>query len=359
MKKIKLIFFFLLVIIAGALIFYFYNELKPKPPIKEESKVFKETKEEIAEEEIAVEENVKKPILLFEKILLYPIIEYPYLYGYDPESKTIKEINLVDKTYKELYKGEGIKTLSFSDDKNGILFKKDNSFYYLDILNDKLERLPSTIKTAFWYKNNLYGYILTENSSYLANLKKNFEKIDDLYILNPKFESLKNGFLVYEDLRYSYNSPLILIENNKSKKILFENATNLSVITNKDDLIFISLSEKEWKSYLLDKNGVKLKEFNFGTLKEKCTFEKILICGVPKNQNITDPTNWYYYRENFSDRLVIFDPQNNTLKYFDLDKNYDILNPTLTPLGVIFLNRFDSKLYQVAVEDLSFSQSEE
>ncbi len=360
MRRVKLVFTLLAIVIFGALIFYFYNELKPKPPIKEEV-ITEEKGEEVEkeEQEPLVGENIKRPVLLFEKILLYPIIDYPFVYAYDPENKTIKEINLVDKTFKEFYKGGDIKNLSFSEDKNGILFKKDRNYYYLDILNDKLERLPLNIKTAFWYKNNLYGYILTESSSYLADLKKNLEKFVDLYILNPKFDVLNDGIIVYEDLRYVYSSPLILIKKDGTKKILLESAKNLSALTDKNELIFISLMEKGWKSYLIDKNSMKLKEFNFGTLKEKCTFKDILICGVPKNQTLSDPSNWYYYKENFSDRLVIFDPKNNNLKYYDLDKDYDILNPTLTPLGIIYLNRLDNRLYQVSLEDFSFQKNEE
>lgn len=365
MKKLKLILGLLILFVLAASIFYIYNELKPKPPIKEgiitpkEKTKEKEGSLEEPKEKLGGEESIKKPVLLLEKIFLYPIIEYPYIYAYDPEAKTIKEINLVDKTFKEIYKGENIKNLLFSEDKNGLLFKKDGSYYFLDILKDKLERLPVSVKTVFWYHNDPYGFILTENTSYLVNLKNTKEKFVDLYILNPKFDILDNGIVVYEDMRYSITSPLILITNEKTKVVIWEKAADLSVITNKKDLIFVSLREGGWKSYLIDQRGTKLKEFNFGTLKEKCTFDKVLICGVPKNQNLTNFSEWYYYKENFNDRLVIFDPKDSVLKYYDFDKDYDILNPTLTPLGVVFLNRLDNKLYQVSIEDFSFQHSGE
>lgn len=172
--------------------------------------------------------------------------------------------------------------------------------------------------------------------------------------MNPEFEVLQDGILVYENLKFSYSSPLIFINRKKEKKFLLNNSLNLSVISNKKDLIYVSVLDKEWKSYLLDIKGNKLKEFNFGTLKEKCTFEKVLICGVPLNQNIVDLTRWYYYKDKFNDRIVIFEPIKNELKYFDLDGEYDILQPTITSIGIIFLNRFDNKLYVVPIENFSF-----
>ena len=372
MRVVKRIFLFLflIILISGAI--FLYKELKPKKPesIKEsleenipEEQISTQTEGEltpISEEESTTSEitslqnNIKTPKLLYEKILLYPEIDYPFIYAYDPESKTIKEINIEDKTYKEFYKSGDIQFLSFSEDKTKILFKKSQDYYLLDTINDKLEKLPKSTKKAFWNKNDLYLYILTPEASYISLYRKGIEKFVDLYILNPDFDILDNGILVYENLRYNYSTPLILIDKTKTKKLLLENSLNLSIISNKKDLIFASLFEKAWKSYLINRNGNKLKEFNFGTLKEKCTFENILICGVPKNQTISDPAKWYYFKENFEDRIVIFDPKKNELKYFDLNGKYDVLKPKLTSLGIIFLNRFDNKLYVIPIENSSF-----
>ena len=375
MRLVKFIFLALFIIILISGVVFIYKEIRPKKPeeVEESLKEFPievpieenksyETKEDntssiyeaTSSEEKIIENNVKTPKLLYEKILLYPEIDYPFIYAYDPESKTIKELNLEDKTYKELYKEKDIQFLSFSEDKSKILFKKLSDFYLLDIPKDKLEKLPKTVKRAFWYKNDLYTYILTPETSYVALFKNDLEKFIDVYILNPDFEVLENGILVYENLRYTYSSPLILITKNKEKKVLLDNAFNLSLISNKRDLVFASLFEKNWKSYLIDINGNKLKEFNFGTLKEKCTFDNLLICGVPKNQAGSDPIKWYYYKENFEDRIIIFDYKKNELKYFDLNGKFDILKPKLTPLGIVFLNRFDNKLYVIPIENFSF-----
>lgn len=356
-STVKKIFFVLVLILFISFIFYFYKELKPKQP--EEIKITEEKtiEENIEEPSSSVGEieqkEVKKPNILYEKILLYPEIDYPYIYAYDPESKTIKEINIEDKTYKEFYKKEGIKNISFSNSKTKIIFKKDEDYYLLDTVKDRIEKLPRSTKKAFWYGDDLYVYVLTNEFSYLATFKKSLEPFVDIYILNPEFDVIENGILVYENLKYTYSSPLILINKRGEKTILLENGINLSALSNKKDLIFVSLLEKEWKSYLINSKGIKLKEFNFGTLKEKCTFKTKLVCGVPLNQSITDLTRWYYYKENFNDRLVIFDPIKNELKYFDLDGKFDILQPVITPLGVIFLNRFDNKLYVAPIENLS------
>lgn len=358
-KAVRKVFIILILIILFSFVFFIYRELKPKAPEEIRlDEVIEEDREKVDEitssNELIQQTNTKKPTLLFEKILLYPEIDYPFIYAYDPESRTIKEINLEDKTYKEFYKKENIKNISFSNDKTKVVFKLGDVYYLLDILKDKIEKLPRNVKKIFWNEGILYAYILTNDSSYLAILRKTLEPFIDLYILNPEFDVIEEGILVFENLKYTYSSPLILITNKKEKKILLENGYNLSVISNKRNLIFISLLEKEWKSYLLDSDGNKLKEFNFGTLKEKCTFEKLLVCGVPLDQSISDLPKWYYYKIDFTDRLVIFDPSKNELRYFDLDGKYDILKPSITPLGVIFLNRFDNKLYVVPIENSSF-----
>jgi len=356
MRYIRFVFIALGLIILIGVGIYFYKELKPKTPVAEKEKGVVEETKEFEEATITNEYSAssKKPKLLLEKYLLYPEIDYPYIYAYDPESRTIKELNLEDKTYKEFYKSSNITFLSFSKDKTKILFKKDDNYYVLDTITDNLERLPASIKKVFWFGNNLFGYLFTENSSQIVKIKNGIESFIDLYIFHPEFDELENSFIVFENLRYTDNSPLILITNKKEKKVLLENALNLSAITNKKNLIFVSLFEGSWKSYLIDKNGTKLKEFNFGTLKEKCTFEKILVCGVPLDQSQTDLSKWYYYKISFQDRLVIFDPDKNKLDYYDLNGKYDVLRPKLTPLGIIFLNRFDNKIYVVPTESSSF-----
>ena len=367
-KVFKLIFLLIGMIILISFGILLYKEIKPKKPeietLKKEDRetYFEETKPETettktsetittsSQEATTTKANLKTPNLLIDTIILYPKVDYPFIYGYDPTNKVIKAYNLEDKTYKEILKKENIKGLSFSEN-NLLALIKDENYWLLDIFKDKLNRLPLNVKNSFWVNNDLYLFISSPEANYLAKFdNNNLKKITDIYILNPVFDYLEDGIVYYENLKNTNFSPLYFIKNYKEKIQILEPKTNLSAISNKKDLIYVSYYENGWKSYIINKDGQKIIEFNFGTLKEKCTFKDLLICGVPKNQDFSNLEDWYYYKKIFSDKLVIFDPKNLDLKYYDIEGNFDIVNPTLTPIGVIFFNRNDAKLYVIPIK---------
>lgn len=367
MRVIKKLFIFLGLIIAIALILLFSREYFIKKP---EKKVYLEegTEEEIIEKkevsistptEQLLEEKKEeltppqKPILLFNFPILFPLINYPEIYGYDPQSKTIRAYNIEEKNYQELYKDENINYALFS--KNGLLLyiKTANNHYLINRATDKKYILPYFTQKALFKENNFYIFVsdLT-GSSYLAEFDAAEKKLFDISILNPDIDFLNNGILIAENLKSTPASPLYF-KNNNDTKLFLSPKSYLSFITNKNNLAFISYFDQSWKSILIDNQNNIKKEFNFGTLKEKCTFDNILICGVPKNQEVNKINNWYYLKEVFNDDLIIYDPNYDTFKVIKLDDGFDIIKPQLTPLGIIFLNRNDSLIYLLSKDNFS------
>jgi len=366
-RVFKIIFLVIAIIIITGFGILLYKELVPQKPEVEELK--KETKKEQIEfpykktqlEEAQIEESetlqvpttsevsAKSAHLLIDTILLYAKVDYPYIYGYDPTNKVIKAYNIEEKTYQELFKKDNIKDLRFSKNNLLILFK-DNNFWLLDTIKDKLIKLPINTKNGFWINDDLYLFISSGEVNYLTKYSDKPQKIIDIYMFNPVFDYLSKGIIYYEDLKKTFSSPLYLLKNMKEKIEILESKPYLNALTNKNELIFVSYVENTWKSFIIDENGQKIIEFNFGTLKEKCTFNELLICGVPKNQDFSKIEDWYYYKNTFSDKLIIFDPKNLKLEYYDLNKDFDIIKPVLTPIGIIFFNRNDAKLYVVQVK---------
>ncbi|GIW66175.1 MAG: hypothetical protein KatS3mg095_0073 [Candidatus Parcubacteria bacterium] len=314
------------------------------------------TSEESLEDQRKIQEISKKPILLFDFPLLFPTINYPEVYAYDPQSKTIRSYNIEEKTYQEIYKDENINYVLFPNNKNIFFIKSKSNFYLIDVIKDKKYNLPYSTQKVFFNQNIPYILVsgLTTNG-YLAEFQEKEKKIIDLYILNPDIDFSNYGFLIGENLKFSFSSPLYLKKTNKDITSILPTKSYLSFISNKNDLVFVSYVDNMWKSFLINlkDNSIK-KEFNFGTLKEKCSFEKILICGVPKNQNYNKLEDWYYLKKSFDDDLIIYDPENDNFQAIKIDGNFDIIQPQLTPLGIIFFNKNDAKLYLLNKDNFSF-----
>ena len=56
----------------------------------------------------------------------------------------------------------------------------------------------------------------------------------------------------------------------------------------------------------------------------------------------------------FSDKIIVFNTTKAEINEIEIGDGFDILSPTLTPIGIIFTNRIDSKIYFVPRENLSF-----
>jgi len=375
-RKIKIIFFILALIVFISLLFFLINvillprqersrveilEEKPLLDFKEEGKIeapittaTTPLEEGTLTEPIKDLEEIKKPTLLFDFPLLFSKIRYPLIYAYEPESKTIRAYNLQEKTFKEIYNVENLRLLEISENEFFFIGKSNDRVFLLDILQDKKYDMPNYVKKGFFVKDRPY-FIVSPNQSppYIATFDNSLIKILDIYILDPEIDFLSNGFLILSSLRSALASNLYL-KNENDINLILKDKRNLSLITNKNNLYFVSFEENgEWKSLLIDKDGSIKVEFNFGTLKEKCTFEENLVCGVPKNQNPGLVSGWYLLKNSFDDNIIIYNPKENKMETIKIDNGFDILNPSITPLGIIFTNRNNSKLYFIPTKNFS------
>lgn len=325
------------------------------------------------EQSTSVKESTKKePLvrLLINAPFGFAEIDYPNLYGYDYTNKSVKIFNLKDKTYKDLYSNSSIDFVALSPLKRFLVFRERDSnfpvFYLLDLKKDKIYPLDIFIKKIIWEKNDELVYYFSNNSmvNYIGKIQfdisglKNI-KIIDTGALNPEFKFFSNKILLASEK----NSPLFLIDSKTTeRKILLSEKKYVSFLSN-EKLIFASYVDQNWKSAIINASGQIIKSFNWGTFKEKCLFsstsqkteKNILVCGVPKIQSAVGlPDNWFDLRQNFEDKIIIIDTNKiNEIKEIDIGDNFDVLSPQLTPVGIIFTNRIDSKVYLVPIENFS------
>lgn len=290
---------------------------------------------------------------LFNNPLLYLDLDYPLLYIYDPQEGIIKYLDLENEIYKEIYKIYDLKDVHISPDKLKIILETNSGLFLLDLKSDTLKRLPILTKNFAFTSQDLIIYINNEsNLSYLAYFRDGkIEKIRNLGILEPEIVSLKDSLLLYEK-----NSPVFLL-NLKSPEILkifLETKEEYSLLPNKSqNLVFVSFKDKNWQSMVMDLNKKIKISFSWGTAKEKCSFDDVLVCAIPYNLGDFSLEDWKLFKPNYDEKLIIYNPTNNQLKEINLEEKFDIVRPKLTPLGLIFWNRLDAKFYLIETEKLS------
>ena len=294
----------------------------------------------------ATTELTRPSQLLFNQSFIYLDLDYPLLYVYDPQQGIIKYLNLEDETYREIAKVPNLKQGWLSEDKTKIAIETDNGFSLLDIKADKLSDLPTFTQKVIFAKNIVLYLSNNKNISYLAyfdDKTEDIKKIRNLGILSPDFAVLKNGILIYES-----NSPVLFLDFKNSKDLtLFSDTPVATIIPNKNkDLIFMSFKKNDiWQSQIINLNKKVIYSFSWAAIKDKCTFDEILICAVTSNFNDTSPSDWYSNKTTVDDKIVIYDPKNNKIKEIQLESEFDFVRPKLTPLGIIGWNRIDAKFY--------------
>lgn len=293
-------------------------------------------------------QTITKPYrLLFDKPLLFLDIDYPKIYIYDFQEGIIKYTNIEDETYKEIFKVFDLKNAFMSEDKTKIVIETDGGFKLLDINKDFLFNLPLSTKKIIFAPEPILYINDNKKSSYLAYFKDNkTTKIRNLGILNPNFEVLKNSILIYEE-----NSPIFSLDLKKPSQlsIFLPEQKNYDILTNKNkNLIFVSFKENNlWQSKIIDLSKKTKYSFSWGTIKEKCTFDDILVCALSSN---LEPEDWRMFQPNFDEKIIIYNPKNDEVKEINLEEKFDIVKPKLTPMGIIFWNRLDSKIYLLKID---------
>ena len=334
-------------------------EEKPVPieVAKEEPSLIPEKKETSSKElslpTSTLEEKIKP---LFDSELLFIDLIYPYIYVYDPQNGIVKYLNLDDKSYKELYKSFSVYFPSISPTRKRLILKDYNEWKIIDFSFDEVKTLKEDI-TFFKWKNDdlIYFYFDEEKGGRilrLSDFKKDPLVLANLNLPQAKMEIFGDDVFVWSDPIISPSTPIFSLNlKNPSKiKLLFDKKSWPSLLSS-DDQKFLLFSYEEngiLVSKLLDKNLKEIKKFSWWAPSEKCTFKKLLVCGVSLNNiNYED---WLKLKKASKDKIVIYDPQNKEEKEIILNGNFDVLSPQISPLGLIFWNRNDAKLYVVNLE---------
>ncbi|GIW67199.1 MAG: hypothetical protein KatS3mg096_067 [Candidatus Parcubacteria bacterium] len=299
----------------------------------------------------ATTEPTKTYQLLFNQSFIYLDLDYPLLYVYDPQQEIIKYLSLEDETYREIAKIPNLKQGWLSEDKTKIVIETNNGFSLIDIKADKLDTLPIFTQKVVLNKNIILYLSNDKDISYIAYFNDktgDVKKIRNLGILNPDFAILKNGILIYEQ-----NSPVLFLDfKNQADLSLFLDIQTATIIPNKNkDLIFMSFKKNDiWQSQIIDINKKLIYSFSWAAIKDKCTFDEILVCALTSNFNDSSPSDWYSNKTSVDDKIVIYYPQNNKLEEIQLEGKFDFVRPKLTPLGIIAWNRLDAKFYLLKIE---------
>ncbi len=291
--------------------------------------------------------------LLFKEEYLYIDLFYPLLYVYDLNSGIIKYFDLENQVYKEIYRAPLIEEAFMSSDESYIVFKTNEGFNFLNLKNDSLYPLPPFTKNFAFTPQGLVIYVNNKDISYLALYKDGqMTKIRNLGILNPKFESLKNSLLIYEK-----NSPVFLLDlkNINNFSVFLEAKPNYSLLVNKEkNLIFVTFKDKYWQSQIITPDKKVKFNFSWGTVKEKCSFDEVLVCAIPADLENFSPDLWLMKEPAYDEKLIIYNIQNGKTKEIRLESKFDIVKPKITPLGIIFWNRLDAKFYLIESKNTSF-----
>jgi len=290
---------------------------------------------------------------LFEKELAFGGLIYPYLYVYDPDDGILKYLNLEDQTYKELYKFSYLKNISVSPTRKRIVFEANGNWRILDLALDQAKELKNLITSLEWLDDKLYYFSNSPQPGiYLVDeFTKEPKFIKELNLPAVKIKIFGKQLLAWLDpFSFSKSFVFSLNLNNPTSWAIFLDENNyysLLPSTNGKYLYLSYLDENgSWISKIIDQNKKEIKIFDWASLEEKCTFNDLLVCAVPVN-SLENLGYWYKLKRSFRDKIVIYNPSTKEEKEIVLGGSFDVLKPYLTPLGIIFFNRNDAKLYIV------------
>ncbi|GIW65119.1 MAG: hypothetical protein KatS3mg093_098 [Candidatus Parcubacteria bacterium] len=288
------------------------------------------------------------PQQLLKENVFYLGIVYPELYVYDYDNEVIKVINLKEDTYKEIYRASNVQKAYLSPFGSKIIID-DGRFNLLDLATDKLFNLSSAVKNFVFTDKDLIVYVNNdEGSSYLGYFKDGeIKKIRNLGIMEPEFIFIPGGkILIYQ---HKNSAPVFLLDLTSSKvlSIFLEPANNYSLLLNNFNKKLLFVSSAQGSKIINLDNKETLFSFDWQTVKEKCTFDRLLICAVSSNFDVDD---WYLLGENYDNKIVIFDPEKKEIvKEISLASGFDVLAPTLFDSKIIFANRLNSKIYSLEI----------
>jgi hypothetical protein len=209
---------------------------------------------------------------------------------------------------------------------------------------------PDSKKIAYTDKDNL-------NILYLAS--QNTSKIQEMSQIGLRLNWLKDSELLFhsdpsvETMGYIYSFGL----EQKTLETLINGEYGLDINWAQDGDLGIKLStiERKPRLSLIDNFGNTTANLTFLSMPEKCLIESQKVyCGVPKNirSGITLPDDYYKKAEYFIDDIFVIDLSEKTVsKIFDGDEvALDIHNLRIKDESLLFINRYDNKLYSLKLE---------
>ncbi|MBU4348108.1 hypothetical protein KJ671_01195 [Patescibacteria group bacterium] len=209
---------------------------------------------------------------------------------------------------------------------------------------------PDSKKIAYTDQNNLNILDLTSQET---------SKIQEMSQVGLRLNWIKDSELLFygdssiESRGYAYSFNL----EQKTLKTLIDGEYGLNINWDKngDSGIKMGVFERKPKLSLIDNFGNTTANFTFLSMPEKCLIESQKIyCGVPKNirDGITLPDDYYKKAEYFIDDIFMIDRSEETIsKIFDgSEVALDIYNLKIKDDSLLFINRYDNKLYSLKLE---------
>lgn len=241
------------------------------------------------------------------------------------------------------------------------------TFSLFDTVTGNWQPLPQNIISAAFSPNSQQlAYIENkENNGRLAVYNISSKKIQEIIKITQKDAELnwvKNDeiFLSQKpsfDLKTSLYSINI---NDKTIKPLIKDEGGLDIVWSNNSGLGIQLknTDKTTRSSIIDTSGNELATLSFVILPEKCLIDQSKIyCGVPQNlrEGLHLPDDYYKKAVYFQDDLESIDLSNG--QAFVLFNNRDNilidayrLSLNLGKNQLYFINRYDQKLYSLALE---------
>lgn len=300
--------------------------------------------------------------LLFDQPLISAEVVFPELYAYDVSVGIYRVFNLTDRTYRDLYANPNVVRAWRSPSGRYLAVEQRVSgrsrFAVLDLDRDRLQPLDGLTQRLTWTDRDELILHLSNQSrvNALARWRNGqVTLLGSIGLLTPRFAALGDRLLITG----GHGAPLISFDLAAGdRRVVMAPRRFISPLA-QHGAFLITTFDRSWQTLLLNQAGQSIRNFTWASIPEKCSITtETVVCGTPKNViAFGAPEDWLEWRTSSSDDLILFDRTTEVETRVSLAGRYDVLGPTLTPLGVVFTNRLDSRLYLVPSEQLSLERS--
>jgi hypothetical protein len=260
---------------------------------------------------------------------------------------------------------KGIKSLLTDKDGKSVAIKSDNGIVVLTIGANGLikESFESAVSASFSPNSDRMAYFEASGNLYVRNYSSNLRAPSVSKILTVGFNDaviqwIDGNKIVLNSLPSAYyRNESWLIDVNRQTIIPFIQARGLYFNWSADGKMAIKFSvDASFNPFLslIDSYGLVLASLDFSSLPEKCSIgtEKIY-CAVSQSNNAAGrlvlPDDYLKKKVYFNDWIYEIDPENRDIKlvYSTGDTAMDAYNLFVAAGRLFFINRYDSKLYEL------------